>query len=216
TVRGFGKTPETPAEHLADTLGDTDLGDGRRPDPASLEARQGPGLDEVAHHLLDEERVPFRLAVDGDHEPGRVVTQVLPGERLEQRAYLTLGEATQEDAMIEPFASQLAEHLGERVAPIEIDVAVGPEDDETGLSEAAKEVPEQEERRAICPVQVVEHEDEWRVGGRVDEQRGDALEESMPFLLRRELHGCRSLRQTLEHLGYELRHFRCTLAELAC
>ena len=62
---------EAPREHLLHALGHADLvrRERRRPAPAALE--HDPALDQVAEHLLDEERVAVRVLVHGADERRR-------------------------------------------------------------------------------------------------------------------------------------------------
>ena len=56
------------------------------------------------------------------------------------------------------LAAQHGQRVGERVATIEVDVAIRPEDQETVAVEVAGEVLQEQQRRLVGPVQVVEHE----------------------------------------------------------
>ncbi len=85
------------------------------------------------------------------------------------------------------LAAQRAQHLGERVRAIELDVAVGARGSAAGSpGELARQVPQQEQRRLVGPVQVVEVEHERRCPPPRRRNSVTLLEEAQALLLRLE------------------------------
>ena len=114
-------------------------------------------FDEVAQHLLDEERVAFGLAVD---LPRRAPRRP-PGRGWRHHAlHLVHGEAAQGDAAEVADAPQLGERRRQRVGAVDLDVAVGADDQQPRALEVAGDVQQQVERAAVGPVQVFEDEEQ--------------------------------------------------------
>ena len=132
----------------------------------------------MAQELLEEERVAGGLSVQRSDEWGR---DLVTGEAREQLAALDLGEPTQGNAGHERLAAQVGEQIGQRMVAAEPDVSVADHDEQPGVCGRAHEVPQQEHRRLVGPVQVVEHEHRGPGGGDPGDQRGDGLEEAVPL-----------------------------------
>jgi hypothetical protein len=104
---------------------------------------------EEAHELPDEERVPFRLAVDRGYE--RVRHRAAGGE-LEEARDLRLAQP----AELDPLADSELREILQRVVARELRLAVRPDDEDVGIMERARQEAEQPKRRRIRPVEVVE------------------------------------------------------------
>ena len=147
---------ETAADHLADALRDLQL---RRAAAAGQLALAGEQPDDLA----DEERVAVGLLLDGLGQSRR---------RRGARGHLDVAldgadrQPLQRDAPTALDAGDLAEHPGERMVAAELDVAVGAEDQQATRGELASREAEQEQRRLIRPMQVVEHEHDRPIAGR--------------------------------------------------
>ena len=134
-------------------------------------------LAQVPDDLLDEERVAVGLAVQGADE------RRLGGgdaERRDELGDLRLGQALELEALEHALAAHVGDQLEQRVAGLELGVAVGAEQEDAARLRRADEVPQQLQRRAVGPVEVVEHEHERRLRARLAEQRGDRVEEAGP------------------------------------
>ena len=131
--------------------------------------------------------------------------RLLPADRLDERLHLGDGKAAQEDAFVEPFSAQRRDRLGEWMRALELDVAVGPDDQETRAADPAGEVHEQQQRRLVGPVHVVEDDHERSDAGRRDEERAHTLEEAVTFRVAVEGREHRELREPVAQLGDDRR-----------
>ena len=90
--------------------------------------------------------------------PGLV--EVVTGDRLHQRRHLRLVEAGEVEPADTPGSRRrVGEHLGERMSAVEVGVAVRREDEQPHRRTGTEHVAEQQQRRLVGPVHVVEHED---------------------------------------------------------
>jgi hypothetical protein len=142
-VRGVAEALEAPPQHLAHRFGQADLGE-----------RAGAGLGEVAGDLDHEEGVPGRLGVHGARQP---LGGVRAGARRHQRRGRLGAEAAQAHPLGQPLAPRVGQQGGERVLAAEIARAVGADEPGGRALRDAHQVGEQQERRAVGPVEVVEH-----------------------------------------------------------
>ena len=133
------------------------------------------GVAQVAHDLLDEERVALGLAVQGVDERRLGLRHA---ERRHELGDLRLGQTAELDVAEQPFAAHVADQLVQRVAGLELGVAIGAEQQRAARLRRADEVPEQLQRRAVGPVQVVEDEHERRAVADLAEQCGHRVEEA--------------------------------------
>ena len=75
--------------------------------------------------------------------------------------------------------AEVGQHVGQRMAAVEVGVAVGGQDEHPHRRDRAQEVAQQEQRRLVGPVQVVEHEDDRGVVRAGGQQVGDGLEQAV-------------------------------------
>ena len=153
-------------------------------DPVVALAADHADVGEVHGGLFDEERIALGLFVEGEGERARHLVAAAGGQarpRREQRLHAVGVESAQQDALVQPLAPQLAQHFGERMAPVEVDVAVGADDEQAAAGQPPGEVLQQQQARLVGPVDVVE--DEQQRGGLrgVDQKRGDRLEQPVAF-----------------------------------
>jgi hypothetical protein len=111
------------------------------------------------------------------------------------------GSPPEQDALVEPLASQRRHGLGQGMGSLELDVPVGADDHEPGLANAPGQVGEQEEGRLVGPVEVVQHEDEGPDARGRYQERGDSLEEPMSFGLALERRQLRQMGKPVAQLG---------------
>ena len=116
-----------------------------------------------------------------------------------------LGQAAQLDAPGHLLAGQLCECGRERVAYRRIDVAIRPDDEDPTPREFAGEESQQEQRRLVRSVEVVEDEDERTGGRRVLQEARGVIEESEPRSLTLE-NRLRQVREALSELRNDLSH----------
>ena len=121
---------------------------------------------------------------------------------LEQVGELLARQARELDAPRARVALELGEQGPQRVAAVQLVGAVGGDDEHALGPQAAREEDEEGPRRAIRPVDVLEHERERLLAAQVVEQRQQRLEQARLALGR--LAGERRLRAELGEEGGEL------------
>ncbi len=167
------------ADHLADAFGDADLGEGEVAGPVVVALHEEAGLHQVAQHLAHEERVALGLGVHRSGQLHRGGLERMAGGRLHERGDAAAVEADQVQPADPGLPAEIAEGLGQRVGPVEVGVPVGGQDEHPQRGDRPQEVAEQEQRRLVGPVEVVEHQDH-RVGLRRGRQQvGDGLEHAV-------------------------------------
>ena len=148
-------------------------GDARVLEVAAEAAR---ALAQVADDLLDEERVALGLGVQRGDELGR---GRLGPERGHQLADLRLREAAQRHLGEHRLAPQRGDDGRERVVVGELAGAVGAEEHRAPRLRRADQVADELQRRAVGPLQVVEHEQQRGAGRDLRQQRGERVEQAM-------------------------------------
>ena len=140
----------------------------RRQSAAAVEPRR--------EDLLREERVPLGAHIEALDEAGIGRRGEDP---LELLAELLAREGRQLDQPCARVAAELGEQRPQRVAPVQLVRAVGPDHEHALAAERAREEGEERARRAVGPVQVLDHEQRGclLVADRV-EQRQQALEDT--------------------------------------
>jgi len=206
-VRRRREPVEPPPHHLADALRDGGL-------PPRLGLAQPALRGEQPDDLTDEERVAARLVADPLSElTGRALDT---GDQLDEPADTGGIEPPQRDPPRTLGRGQVRERFGKRVVTAELDVAVGADHEQPGVGELAGEEPQQEQRRFVGPVEVVEHEHE-RAGLRgAREEARNRVEEAKARLLRRERRRALEVTEPLGQFGDDLRHDRRPASELHC
>ncbi len=155
-----GELLQPARDHLLDALGHRDPAQ-----RALLELRQ------AAQRLLDEERVALGLLGQAPHElRGDVVAR-------DQRARLLRRQPAQIDALEERLPAQPAEQLA-------LDAARGAEHEQAHRRRVLEQVAEQQQRRCVGPVQVVEQQHDRALAGREREHPRHALEQPVAAQLR--------------------------------
>ena len=137
-------------------------------------------LREQPHQLAQEERVAGRAVV----QRARGVRRQL-GARRQEIADGLARQATQHHSPQPAVAFHAVEHAGQRMARVDLGVAVGEGHERAGLRGGEVEVREQQERRAVGGVHVLERDQQpLRPRGRL-QQRGHGVEHAQPLLLAR-------------------------------
>ena len=167
---------QPPPDHLAHALGEL-FGD-TGSDPVAFDARERAALGEVPQDLRDEERVSFGLAVHRFREDCR---RLLVADRLDERLHLVAIEPAQEDALVQMLSPQNRNRVGQWVRAVELDVSIRAHDQDALAAKVAREVLQQQQRRLVGPVQVVEHQHDRARSRRVREERRHALEHPQPL-----------------------------------
>ena len=172
-----GRACVEPAEALRDDLAHALGGRDRLERPRELEtparARDRAGLDQRLPQLAEQEGVAAGQAAErGGERPGVVVARGSRGA-LEELADLVGREAGQPQAQHVSLAPQLGEGVGELRGHVGLGVAEGGDDEQARVDAVAGEVPQQEQRGAIRPVAVLEHDDERPAAAERREQLAD-------------------------------------------
>ncbi len=195
-VAGGGEPLQPSPDHLAHALRHGELGAG----DLSLGAEAPFGHQET-HDLADEERIALGLAVHRRDELGR---RCRPRRHLDVARHVVLGEAAQGETASHGLAGQVAERLEQRMLAAELHVAIGADHEEPRRTHLARQELQQQERRLIGPLDVVQDEDQRLRAGGVPQKGGDAVEEPEARLLGLERGRGREVGQPLTHLGYDL------------
>ena len=107
----------------------------------------------------------------------------MAGDAAEQGRGIVLGEPPEHELLGERLPSQIRHEIGSFVVLSEIGIAVAHDDEEGGVGCRAHDVPQQQERRSVRPVQVVDHQQGRACGRDPREQGGDRLEQAVPLRL---------------------------------
>ena len=135
-------------------------------------------------YLFDEERITLRVSVDGLHKRRR---RHLAAERLEHLRDTLFAEAPEHDLSRATLSGQRLEHLGERPLDIQVDVPVGADEKQRHLRRVLCDVLQQQQRRFIGPVQIIDEEYLRRHARGAFDILHEAVEEIPPLLLRWEI-----------------------------
>ena len=117
----------------------------------------GPGLDQMAEHLGDEERVAVGLSVDRMCQRDAGVVEGVAGHRLHEGDHPGVVESAQGNHRHRGLAPEGTERLGEGMGDGELGVPVGARDEETCRGGMSHHTAQQLEGRLVGPVEVVEH-----------------------------------------------------------
>jgi hypothetical protein len=206
----FRQARQANCEHVLHALGHADLVGRQRGAPASAALEQPTGLDQVTHHLFDEERVPFGLLVDGaDHACSRLVT----GVRGDQIRHLALIQAAERGAPEEDVTPQIGDQLGERVRGPYVGRAIRADDEKRRFVRRPHHMSEQVERAPVGPMQIVEDEQHGGLRRGVGKQKADGLEQHVAARLRVAGRDPRLGRPRIRELGDEARELVAARAE---
>jgi hypothetical protein len=201
---------EPAADDEADPLGHIELADGERGPEAAGLVEQAAFLDEELEHLLDEEGVALRLAVDDLHQRRR---GALTAHGLQHLGRFRHWHAPERDPPAVAPAEEILEGPGQGAADVRLAVAVRPHHEDRGLGQALSQVLNQQQRRLVGPLQVVENEQDGTVGRRPQQDVPDPVEEHPPLLFGGQLERRRDVRTQSTETGNELGDLGGVLAE---
>ena len=195
--------PEPERDHLLDPLGEPEPLELRRARAADLH----PGLDQVADDLLDEERIALGLLVQG---MGECTRGAHPGPHPDELGGLGLAEPPEVELGGEAVPAQLAERVRERVPALGRPVRA--DDQQARRVRGASEMAQQQQRRPVGPLEVVEHEQHRRRPRELDEQPHHRLEQPVALGLGLVLWRWRKIGGAPAQLGDQPRELRPVLA----
>ncbi|MGY2701401.1 hypothetical protein ACVW2K_000985 [Nocardioides sp. HB32] len=133
-----------------------------------------PGPGRGAGELLDEERVALRAADDVGE---LLLGQAVGDELRDEGAHRVVGQRRQRDAAHAPEAGPLRHLAAERVAAVQVVGAVRRDQGHRAAERAGEEEAEHVAGRLVGPVEVLDDEEERRLGGGRLEERVDGLEQ---------------------------------------
>lgn len=133
----------------------------------------------MPEELGDEEGVAVGLARDllGERDPG--VVHPVPGGGLHDRHHVGAPEPRERHSLHALLTAQGGQDVGEGMLAVELGVAEGPEDDQSGNGGLHHDVPEQRERLHVRPVEIVEDEHHGRGLGSLLEEAENGAEEQV-------------------------------------
>ena len=103
------------------------------------------------------------------------------------------------------FAGKLRQRDGQRMAAIQLNVAVGAQHQDPGLTQLPGSKPQQQDRWRIGGVQIIQHEHQRLPGPGIAQERGHRVEQAEPGALRFHRRGRADIGQDLGHLRHHLR-----------
>ena len=143
-----------------------------------MQSRHGlPGWFGVGHaleHFPDEQGVPLGLAMDCCEER---VGRPGPGRDLHEPGHVTLTEAPQRDRLGEASPIELPQGSGKGVRGGQ-SLVVRSDDQEAGVAELGGEELQQQQRRCVRRVEVIEDDHHRPLSGCILQQPGDGVEKA--------------------------------------
>ena len=103
------------------------------------------------------------------------------------------------------FAGKLRQRDGQRMAAIQLNVAVGAQHQDPGLTQLPGSKPQQQDRWRIGGVQIIQHEHQRLPGPGIAQEPGHRVEQAEPGALRFHRRGRADIGQDLGHLRHHLR-----------
>jgi hypothetical protein len=158
---------QPPEDHLLDALGHPeglDLAAGHR--------RRGGAAAEAPQHLVDEERVPARVAEQLAHERRLRLDGAVGGQQVRHLLGVEAAEGELLEAVLAPQVGEQAQQLRGRV-----DLAEGPDDHQPAPAQRAQDVAQERQRRLVGPVEVVDQEQHRPRRGQPPQDRRDRFEQ---------------------------------------
>ena len=180
---GLGRqASETPPDHVAHPLGHCH-GGVAGDHPVVVLAAHHPGLDQVAEHLPDEERIALGLGMQALRQAPGVIVEFLArrlGHQLGHLGHRQTGHGELLDARQAPHISH---HPGQGMAAAKLGVAVGAQHQQTHAvafgHRRPQHMPQQQQHRFGRPVQVVEHQHHRLLAAQLDQPGPGCLEEEI-------------------------------------
>jgi hypothetical protein len=144
---------------------------------AALGAAQASLGDQQLDQLVDEERIAVGLAVNRRGQ--RVGVLDLRRQR-DEAGDVELAQAAQRQPASRVVPGELGQRRPQRVVAQQLDVSIRDEDEDLGVRHFAGEELQEQQRRRVCGVQVVEHQPERMRRGRPAQEGRRGVEEPEP------------------------------------
>ena len=153
-------------------------------------------------HLPHEQRVALGAAVHGRHH---ALPRHDPGDLLDEAGDAGLIQAGKPNVPGRRFAGKLRQRDGQRVAAVQLNVAVGAQHQHPGVAELAGSEPQQQDRGRVSGMQIIQHEHQRLPGPGIAQERGHRVEQAEPGALRFHRRGRADIGQHLGDLRHDLR-----------
>jgi hypothetical protein len=170
-----------------------------------LAARQQ--ADDLAH----EERVAFGLAMHRRDQRGR---RREPGRTFDEACDVIDSQTSQREARAEGLAQQRDEAGREGVFRCDLGVAIRAEHEQAAVAHLARQKAQQQQRRRICPVEIVEDEQQGACRGGVLEECRQRVEKAEACLIGRQRGWGWKDPEARAHVDEHLGHRRGSLTKL--
>jgi hypothetical protein len=161
--------------------------------------------DQQLHDLADEEGVAVGFAMKRVAEGGGVAAGTRRGDPI---GAMLRGKAGQRQATRDRFAGEVRKRGGEGVIAIDLGVAIRSDDEEPCVLQVGRDELEQLQRRAVGPVEVVEHDDEAVLPGHGREKAAHDVEEPETRALRVRAVAYGEVRQAFAQHGEDVHQLR--------
>src|SRR5262249_15741343 len=152
-------------------------------------------------HLRYEKRVAIRVSMNRCDD---LVGWARTGCQFDELSYIPFGQTPQEHALTHAQPGQFAYRLSERVLAAYVDVAVCAGNVNAKIFELARQKLQQQQRRLVRPVQIVQYQNKRPLPARVLEKLSYAVEKPKSRLLRLESRCHGQVRQPVTNLGHDL------------
>jgi hypothetical protein len=176
----LGEKRQSPADDVSYSFGNAEFAEIGAQHPAAVLLLDGTRFREVPQHLGDEERVAFRLA---PHHPGQLLRllaiETVAGGGLDEGGHCDGVEARDRQPLDLAVAPQLGEEVAQRMAPADLAVAVGADNEQPQWFRGAQNMAQQEQGGLGRPVQIVEDQQGGRLGGDSRQPGSQGIEEAV-------------------------------------
>ncbi len=212
-VRHRAEAAEAPADHVTHALGNADAVDRDVDGPSAVALEQGARLREVSEHLDDEERIALGFVADRAGELEALGPRLVAGVLPEEVDDILGREAVQRAALRSIETAEVRQRVGQRVAPLDIGVAVRADDEHPHRSLRPHDVVQEQQGRPSRPMHVVEHEKDGALVARRREPVHDRVEHPIALGLRIGSCGRRDVGRQHRKVGHEARELAPAAAE---
>ena len=203
--RLFFQTLEAAPDDQTHALGNAEILERQAVEPFAVAVEEAPFFGQMLVDLFDEEGVALGFRVDGSDE---ALGRLAPAERLDHFPDPIGREAREVDPLDEPLSHELSQRRGQGWRQIELEITVGADDDDGHAGHPGDQVAKKVQRRLVRPVEVLEDQQQRPFGAEALDEAAEAVEEIVPFSLRRHLERGREVRIQAAQAGIELRDLR--------
>ena len=175
SLRRLGEVGESPRDHVAHALGQTHPLRQRCGGVAGIGGSAC--LGQVARELDDEERVALGLLVD---RPDQRIRRLGAAALARERGHVLAREPAEMEPLDGKIALEVGQRVRQRAGAVQLGVSVAGHHEQAVLLGRAQQVRQEQERRLVRPVEVVEQQHDRRVAPGLHEQGGEGVEQAEP------------------------------------